>query len=168
MQICTLTQTHNHNSIPPLSFFRPDALPATQPTASNKALKAKPDDCLLFAAHAHTIKICFAVVPRLCHLILVSVSTLYLQLLARIMMLIIENYKVIRITHLQCMSLLFQSPCLSVCLSRVRSSKLNEICAEFRRLYRKSRLPSKNMMSDFALKVAKFPKIVCEPIVSLR
>jgi len=29
---------------------------------------------LLFAAHAHTIAACFAVVPRLCHLILVSLS----------------------------------------------------------------------------------------------
>jgi len=28
MQICTLTQIHNHASIPPLSFYRPDALPA--------------------------------------------------------------------------------------------------------------------------------------------
>jgi len=27
--------------------------------------------CLLFAAHVHTIATCFAVVPRLCHLILV-------------------------------------------------------------------------------------------------
>ena len=34
MQICTLTQTDNHASIPPLSFYRPDALPATKPTAS--------------------------------------------------------------------------------------------------------------------------------------
>jgi len=33
--------------------------------------------CLLFAAHAHT---CFAVVLRLCHLILVSLSTLYLEI----------------------------------------------------------------------------------------
>ena len=30
MQICTLTQTHNHASIPPLTFYRPVA----QPTAS--------------------------------------------------------------------------------------------------------------------------------------
>ena len=30
--------------------------------------------CLLFAAHANTIATCFAVVPRLCHLILVSLS----------------------------------------------------------------------------------------------
>jgi len=35
MQVCTSLQTENHASIPPLSFFyRPDALPATQPTVS--------------------------------------------------------------------------------------------------------------------------------------
>ena len=34
--------------------------------------------CLLFAAHAHTIATCFAVLPRLCHLILASFSILYL------------------------------------------------------------------------------------------
>jgi len=34
MQICTSLQTDNHASIPPLSFYRPDAHPATKPTAS--------------------------------------------------------------------------------------------------------------------------------------
>ena len=34
MQVCTLLQTDNHTSTPPLSFYRPDALPAAQPTAS--------------------------------------------------------------------------------------------------------------------------------------
>jgi len=35
MQVCVSLQTDNHASYPPLSFFyRPDALPATQPTAS--------------------------------------------------------------------------------------------------------------------------------------
>jgi len=34
MQICTLLQTDNHASTPPLSFYRPDALSAAQPTAS--------------------------------------------------------------------------------------------------------------------------------------
>jgi len=34
MQMCTSPQTDNHASIQPLSFYRPDALPATQPTAS--------------------------------------------------------------------------------------------------------------------------------------
>jgi len=34
MQVCTSLQTHNHASTPPLSFYRPDALPAIQPTAS--------------------------------------------------------------------------------------------------------------------------------------
>jgi len=35
MQVCTLHQTDNHASTPPLKvFYRPDALPAAQPTAS--------------------------------------------------------------------------------------------------------------------------------------
>jgi len=34
MQVCTSLQTDNHTNTSPLSFYRPDALPATQPTAS--------------------------------------------------------------------------------------------------------------------------------------
>jgi len=34
MQVCTSLQTDNLASIPPLNFYRPNALPATQPTAS--------------------------------------------------------------------------------------------------------------------------------------
>jgi len=34
MQVCTLLQTDNHASTPPLSFERPDALPGAQTTAS--------------------------------------------------------------------------------------------------------------------------------------
>jgi len=34
MQVCTLLHTDNHASTSPLSFYRPDALPAAQPTAS--------------------------------------------------------------------------------------------------------------------------------------
>jgi len=34
MQVCILLQTDNHASNPPLIFYRPDALPAAQPTAS--------------------------------------------------------------------------------------------------------------------------------------
>jgi len=34
VQVCTSLQTDNHASTPPLSFYRPDALPAAQPTAS--------------------------------------------------------------------------------------------------------------------------------------
>ena len=34
MQVCTSLQTDNLASTPPHSFYRPDALPATQPTAS--------------------------------------------------------------------------------------------------------------------------------------
>jgi len=33
--ICTSLQTDNHDSTSPLSFYRPDALPAAQPIASN-------------------------------------------------------------------------------------------------------------------------------------
>ena len=39
MQVCTSPQTDNHASTPPLRFFyRPDALPAAQATASKAAL----------------------------------------------------------------------------------------------------------------------------------
>jgi len=41
---------------------------------------SSPNHCLLFAAHAHTIATCSAVVLRLCPLILVSLSALYLEL----------------------------------------------------------------------------------------
>jgi len=34
VQVCTSLQTDNHASTPPLSFYRPDALPTAQPTAS--------------------------------------------------------------------------------------------------------------------------------------
>jgi len=34
MQVCISLQTDNHASTPPFSFYRLDALPATQPTAS--------------------------------------------------------------------------------------------------------------------------------------
>jgi len=34
MKVCTSLQTDNHASTPPLCFYRPDALPAAQPTAS--------------------------------------------------------------------------------------------------------------------------------------
>jgi len=38
-----------------------------------------PNHCHLFATHAHTIAACFAVVLRSCRLILVFLSTLYLE-----------------------------------------------------------------------------------------
>jgi len=34
MQVCTSLQTDNHTNIPALRFYRPDALPDAQPTAS--------------------------------------------------------------------------------------------------------------------------------------
>jgi len=39
--ICTLLQTDNHASTPPLSFYRPDAVPAAQPTASEHTCTQK-------------------------------------------------------------------------------------------------------------------------------
>jgi len=34
MQVCTLLQTDNHASTPPLIFYRLDAIPVAQPTLS--------------------------------------------------------------------------------------------------------------------------------------
>jgi len=34
MQVCTALHTDSQTSTPPFSFYRPDALPAAQPTAS--------------------------------------------------------------------------------------------------------------------------------------
>ena len=45
MQVCTSLQTDNHTSTPPLIFYRPDALPAAQPTAS-KHWRHKVSDCV--------------------------------------------------------------------------------------------------------------------------
>jgi len=42
MQVCTLLQIDNHTSTPPLCFYRPDALPATQPTASKHLRQIPP------------------------------------------------------------------------------------------------------------------------------
>jgi len=39
-----------------------------------------PNQCLLFATYAHTIAVCFAVVPRLYYLFLVFLSTPYLEI----------------------------------------------------------------------------------------
>jgi len=41
MQVCTSLQTDNHTSTPPLSFYRPDALPAAQPTVSKHGRQNK-------------------------------------------------------------------------------------------------------------------------------
>jgi len=49
MQICTSLQTDNHASTPPLIFYRPDALPAAQPTASKHFTRGKknPNICCI-------------------------------------------------------------------------------------------------------------------------
>jgi len=41
MQVCTSLQTDNHTSTSTLSFYRPDALPAAQPTASKQRRQTK-------------------------------------------------------------------------------------------------------------------------------
>ena len=53
MQICILTQTHNHASIPPLSFLEAGC-PSCHPTNSIKALKAK-------SLHCYVIKSQYAI-----------------------------------------------------------------------------------------------------------
>ena len=40
IQICTLTQIHDHVNISQHGFYRPDALPAAQPTASKQQLES--------------------------------------------------------------------------------------------------------------------------------
>jgi len=63
IQVCTSLQTDNHTSTPLLSFYRPYALPATQPTAS------KHIECELFVmlywlepelADSGSIALCFS------------------------------------------------------------------------------------------------------------
>jgi len=41
MKVCTLLQADNHASTPPLSFYRPDALPAAQPQHRSTVKKLK-------------------------------------------------------------------------------------------------------------------------------
>jgi len=62
-------------SLSKFSFF----LLAWHPPPHTRHISS-PNHCHLFAAHAHTIATCSAVVLRLCHLILVSLWTLYLEL----------------------------------------------------------------------------------------
>ena len=64
MQVCTSLQTDNHASTPPLFFYRPDVLPATQPTVSKhwrQYIHNKQNHSLTFATavrlhrpHTHT------------------------------------------------------------------------------------------------------------------
>ena len=75
-----------------------------------------------------------------------------------------SSLHLVRLAHLQCKSLLFRLLHLSsVCLSRIRSRKLSETGARFCHLYRKLESLSKNMTSDFAPEVAKYPKNSSKP-----
>jgi len=73
---------------PPCSIYVPDSLfPQSVSKFSSIYLLAWrplyisiPNHCLHCTTHAHTITTCFAVVPRLYHLILGSLSNLYLEL----------------------------------------------------------------------------------------
>jgi len=77
---------------PPCSIYVPDSLIAQHLSKSSLVhilvwhpplhipYISSSNHCLLFTVHAHTITTCFAVVPRLYHLILVFLSTLYLEL----------------------------------------------------------------------------------------
>jgi len=62
MQVCTSLQTDNHASTPPLSFLQAGC-PSCHPTNSIKALKPTT---------------CFAKVPKLWHLFIISLSTHHL------------------------------------------------------------------------------------------
>jgi len=55
---------------------------------------------------------------------------------------------------------------LSICLCCIRSRKLSEIGAKFCHLYRTSGSLSKNIMSYFALEVAKYPKSSPNPKIA--
>ena len=70
---CSTVFFHN------LSKFSLVYLLAWHPTLHTPYISSS-NHYLLFATCAHTIATCFAVVLRLCHLILVSLSTLYLEL----------------------------------------------------------------------------------------
>jgi len=74
---------------PPCSIHGPDSLfPQSLRVFFGQPLGLAPSTsysihffthCFLFTTHAHTIATCFTVVPRLCYLILISLSTLYLE-----------------------------------------------------------------------------------------
>jgi len=46
MQVCTLLQTDNHASTPPLSFYRPDALPAAQAELNKLLVRGNQRHCI--------------------------------------------------------------------------------------------------------------------------
>ena len=56
------------------------SLPLGQEPSTSYSYISSPNQCLLFAAHAHTISTRFAVVSILSHLFLVFLSTPYLEL----------------------------------------------------------------------------------------
>jgi len=73
---------------------------------------------------------------------------------------------IIRLAHLQYSVSVAASVSSVVCLSRVKFRKLGEIGAKFRHRYRKSGSESKNMTSDFAPEVDKYPKKTQNPQIA--
>jgi len=67
------------DSISPLSKFSLVYFLAWHPPLHTPYISSS-SHCLRFAAHAYTIATCFAVIQKLYHLILVSLSTFYLEL----------------------------------------------------------------------------------------
>jgi len=64
---CLTVFFHNLSPV----FF---GLPLDLTPSTSYYIQSSPNHCLPFTAHANTIATCFAVVPKLCHLILVSLS----------------------------------------------------------------------------------------------
>jgi len=89
--ICYLSSIYYDPWHPPCSIYIPHSLfPQSLSKFSLVYLLAwypqlhtpfisSPNHSLFFSTHAHTIATCYAVVPRLCHLIVVSLTTLYLE-----------------------------------------------------------------------------------------
>ena len=75
MQVCTLLQTDNHASTSPLSFYRPDAHPATQPTAS----KHWRHHCMKLQWTAISLCYCFQICLLFCHIIMLYRTSEILQ-----------------------------------------------------------------------------------------
>ena len=72
MQVCNSLQTDNHASTPPLSFYRPDALPAAQPTASKHWRQSKlPLHIATISSHCYNL--CYII----WHLVNCTISRVY-------------------------------------------------------------------------------------------
>jgi len=76
----SLFKLHAWQSFSTTSFHDLFGLPLGLQPPPHIPYISSPNQCLLFAAHAHTIATCFAVVSVLYHLFLIFLSTPYLEL----------------------------------------------------------------------------------------